>query len=97
VAATGSTGDGLRRITGLPAFVGLATMIGPLLVYALLGSSRQLSVGPESTTALMTATAIAPSWRRCRPIAAATATAAGRLVAVALEAWALGSASWRGS
>ena len=28
--------------------------------YAVLGSSRQLSVGPESTTALMTATALAP-------------------------------------
>jgi MFS superfamily sulfate permease-like transporter len=28
-------------------------------VYALLGSSRRLSVGPESTTALMTATTLA--------------------------------------
>ena len=33
--------------------------MGPLVVYAVLGSSRQLSVGPESTTALMTATALA--------------------------------------
>lgn len=31
-----------------------------MAVYAVLGSSRQLSVGPESTTALMTATALAP-------------------------------------
>ena len=32
--------------------------IGALVAYALLGSSTQLSVGPESTTALMTAAAI---------------------------------------
>lgn len=40
--------------------VGLRAITGSLLVYAVLGSSRQLSVGPESTTALMTAVAIAP-------------------------------------
>ena len=34
-------------------------MIGALTLYAFLGSSRQLSVGPESTTALMTAAALA--------------------------------------
>ena len=45
-------------IAGLPAVVGLWGIIGPLLVYAVLGSSRQLSIGPESTTALMTAAAI---------------------------------------
>src|SRR5512139_2031372 len=43
---------GLRAVTGLWA-------VGPaLLVYAVLGSSRQLSVGPESTTALMTAAGV---------------------------------------
>lgn len=46
------------EVAGLPAVVGLWTLIGPLLVYAIVGSSRQLSVGPESTTALMTALAI---------------------------------------
>jgi high affinity sulfate transporter 1 len=46
------------ELAGLPAVVGLWATVGPLLVYALLGSSRQLSVGPESTTALMTAAAI---------------------------------------
>lgn len=46
------------EVAGLPAVVGLWAIIGPLLVYAVLGSSRQLSVGPESTTALMTAAAI---------------------------------------
>lgn len=48
------------KIAGLPPVVGLWTAIGPLAIYAVLGSSRQLSVGPESTTALLTATALAP-------------------------------------
>ncbi|MDX1887746.1 sulfate permease [Mycolicibacterium sp. 120270] len=47
-------------LAGLPAVVGLWAALVPLALYALLGSSRQLSVGPESTTALMTATALAP-------------------------------------
>ena len=47
-------------VAGLPAEVGLWAALVPLAVYAVLGSSRQLSVGPESTTALMTATALAP-------------------------------------
>ena len=47
-------------IAGLPPQAGLGACLGSLTVYALLGSSRQLSVGPESTTALLTATAIAP-------------------------------------
>lgn len=42
-------------LAGLPPVVGLWAALPPLLIYALLGSSRQLSVGPESTTALMTA------------------------------------------
>jgi high affinity sulfate transporter 1 len=46
------------EVAGLPPVVGLWAIVGPLLVYAVLGSSRQLSVGPESTTALMTAAAI---------------------------------------
>jgi sulfate permease, SulP family len=48
------------EVAGLPPVVGLWAIIGPLLVYAVLGSSRQLSVGPESTTALMTASVVAP-------------------------------------
>ena len=47
-------------VAGLPPVVGLWAALAPLAVYAVLGSSRQLSVGPESTTALMTATALAP-------------------------------------
>lgn len=45
------------ELAGLPAETGLWAAIGALACYALVGSSRLLSVGPESTTALMTATA----------------------------------------
>jgi sulfate permease, SulP family len=47
------------EVASLPPVTGLWAAMGPLLVYAVLGSSRQMSVGPESTTALMTATALA--------------------------------------
>lgn len=46
------------QIAGLPAVAGLWAMCAPLVVYALVGPSRQLSVGPESTTALMTAVGV---------------------------------------
>ncbi len=47
-------------LAGLPAQTGLIVVAVTLVVYALIGSSRLLSVGPESTTALMTAAALAP-------------------------------------
>lgn len=47
-------------LAGLPAVAGLWAVLAPLAIYAVLGSSRQLSVGPESTTALMTAAVLAP-------------------------------------
>ncbi len=79
------------EIVGLPAVVGLTTMIGPLLVYAVLGSSRQLSVGPESTTALMTAAAVAPlmTGLAADRRADATAVLALMVAVIALAAWAL--------
>ena len=48
------------EVAGLPPVTGLWAIIGPLTLYAVLGSSRLLSVGPESTTALMTAVALMP-------------------------------------
>jgi sulfate permease, SulP family len=48
------------ELVGVPPVVGLWTIIPAMLMYALFGSSRQLSVGPESTTAVMTAAAISP-------------------------------------
>ena len=48
------------ELAGVPPVQGLWAILPPLLLYALIGSSPQLSVGPESTTAVMTAAAIAP-------------------------------------
>src|SRR4029079_4977234 len=47
-------------VAGLPPVTGLWAAIAPLALYAVLGSSRQLSAGPESTTALMTAVVLTP-------------------------------------
>lgn len=47
------------EVAGLPPVMGLWACLGPMIVYAFVGTSRQLSVGPESTTALMTAVALA--------------------------------------
>jgi sulfate permease, SulP family len=46
------------EVAGLPPITGLWGILVPLAVYAVLGSSRQLSVGPESTSALMTAVGV---------------------------------------
>lgn len=48
------------ELAGVDPVRGLWAILPPLLLYAVLGSSPQLSVGPESTTAVMTAAAIAP-------------------------------------
>lgn len=48
------------ELVGVPPVVGLWAILPPMLIYALFGSSLQLSVGPESTTAVMTAAAVAP-------------------------------------
>ena len=48
------------ELAGVDPVRGLWAILPPMLLYALLGSSPQLSVGPESTTAVMTAAAIAP-------------------------------------
>ena len=45
-------------IAGLPAVVGLWAILAPMLIYFVLGTSRKLSIGPESTTALMTAAGV---------------------------------------
>ncbi|MEO6020816.1 MAG: sulfate permease [Knoellia sp.] len=46
------------QIAGVPAAAGIWAAVAALVVYAVFGSSPQLSVGPESTTALMTAVAL---------------------------------------
>lgn len=45
-------------IVGLPPVVGLWAALAPMIIYALLGTSQKMSVGPESTTALMSAAGI---------------------------------------
>jgi sulfate permease, SulP family len=47
-------------VAGLPPVTGLWAALPALVVYAVLGSSPSLSLGPEATTALMTAIAIRP-------------------------------------
>lgn len=47
-------------IVGVPPVYGLYTALVALVIYALMGSSRVLSVGPESTIALLAGAAIAP-------------------------------------
>jgi SulP family sulfate permease len=45
-------------LAGLPPHVGLYASIAPLLLYAILGTSRVLAVGPVAVVSLMTAAAI---------------------------------------
>ncbi len=47
-------------LAGLPPEVGLYAATIPVLVYALLGSSRQLAVGPVAIVSLLTASALGP-------------------------------------
>ncbi|HEX8857623.1 MAG TPA: sulfate permease [Actinomycetes bacterium] len=78
------------EVAGLQPAAGLWAILPSLAVYALLGSSRQLSVGPESTTALMTATVVAPlaagDPARYAALAAALAIVVGLLSIVAWAA-----------
>src|SRR5499425_2096307 len=42
-------------ILGVPPIMGLYTIVPPLIVYALLGTSRLLVVGPDTATGLLSA------------------------------------------
>ncbi|MFG3054677.1 SulP family inorganic anion transporter [Kitasatospora sp. NPDC048239] len=74
-------------VAGLPPVAGLWAILPALGVYAFLGSSRLLSVGPESTTALMTATVVGPlaggDPERYAVLAATLAVVVGVLFALA--------------
>ncbi|WP_277588575.1 SulP family inorganic anion transporter [Pseudomonas chlororaphis] len=48
------------QIVGLPPQYGLYACVLPMMAYALVGSSRQLMVGPDAATCAMVAGAIAP-------------------------------------
>ena len=47
-------------LAGLPPQTGLYAALAPLLAYALLGTCRQITVGPSSAVAVMSAAAVAP-------------------------------------
>ncbi|MDX1408750.1 MAG: SulP family inorganic anion transporter, partial [Saprospiraceae bacterium] len=51
-------GMAYAMIAGLPPIYGLYASTVPLVLYALLGTSRQLAVGPVAMVSLLTATGI---------------------------------------
>nr|WP_272255558.1 sulfate permease [Streptomyces xanthophaeus] len=77
-------------VAGLPPVAGLWAALPAMVLYAFAGSSRLLSVGPESTTALMTAVAVGPlaagDPARYAALSAALAVVVGLLC---LVAWAV--------
>ncbi|HTO69120.1 MAG TPA: SulP family inorganic anion transporter [Myxococcota bacterium] len=62
-------------IAGLPVQVGLYTAFAPMLVYALLGTSRPLSVSTTTTIAILVAASLEPIARTGSPAELATASA----------------------
>jgi MFS superfamily sulfate permease-like transporter len=48
------------ELAGVQPVAGLWAILPPMLIYTIWGSSPQLSLGPESTTAVMTAVSVAP-------------------------------------
>src|SRR5512137_2403153 len=61
-------------IAGLPVQVGLYTAFLPMVIYALLGSSRPLSVSTTTTLAILTATALGQAVPDGNPAALAAAS-----------------------
>jgi len=47
-------------LAGVTPVAGLYVALGAMVMYALFGTSRQVIMGPEATTAIMTASAVAP-------------------------------------
>lgn len=76
------------RLAGLDPVRGLWAALAPLVLYALLGTSSRLSVGPESATALLVGSAVltlSPTAASRPAVAAALALAVG---VISLAAWA---------
>jgi high affinity sulfate transporter 1 len=65
---------GYAQVAGLPPEVGLYASLAPLVMYALLGSSRRLIIGPDAATAALVGATLAPL---AVDAAARTALAAG--------------------
>src|SRR5262250_446046 len=62
-------------ISGLPVQVGLYTALVPMLIYALLGTSRVLSVSTTTTLAILTAAQLGQAVPNGEPAALLTASA----------------------
>ena len=75
-------------VAGVPPVAGLWAALPALVIYAVLGSSASLSMGPEATTALMTAIAIGPL------AAGDPARYAGLAAALALLVGAMSVGAW---
>jgi SulP family sulfate permease len=54
------SGIAYAELAGVPAVAGLYALLLPTVGYALLGSSRQLVIGPEGSVAALVATAVVP-------------------------------------
>jgi MFS superfamily sulfate permease-like transporter len=65
----------MRRLAGLPVEVGLYTAFVPMVVYALLGSSRVLSVSSTTTLAILAGTQLGLAVPDGDPAKLVTATA----------------------
>ena len=76
------------ELAGLPPAAGLWAAVAALGVYAIVGTSPQLSVGPESTTALMTGAALGTLAVDGVDPAALAAALALAVAAVCFVAWA---------
>jgi len=72
------------QLAGLPAEIGLYASMAPLIVYAIFGTSRSLSVGPVATTSLMTLAAVAPIAAQGSPEYAGAAVALALLTGLIL-------------
>jgi SulP family sulfate permease len=77
------------EVAGVTPVAGLYTGIFGMIAYALLGSSRTLSVGPESQMAILVAAALLPFAASGAEYAALAAAMALITAAVLLAAWAL--------
>ena len=71
-------------LAGLPPQTGLYAALAPLLMYALLGTCRQITVGPSSAVAVMSAAAVGPFAARNPTQFAAYSAALAMMVGIIL-------------
>ena len=81
-------------IAGLPVQVGLYTVFVPMVIYALLGTSRPLSVSTTTTIAILTAAELEKVAPNGGPGELIVASATLAVLVGAMLAACLGSSSW---